>query len=318
MLKKAGAIAIAGAMVMSLGTISAFAEGESTTADPIVIGEDITINPVLNEAGEKTGVLEVTVPYTVNASGVDQVTLLAEFGDSEAFTNKIDYTTTAYIDQKADDSKAFTFKINENRLIPEGTTKNVYLNVKIGGNGVAKAAEGHKEAYKYVEPEVPTTPITNAMISGAVDATITDAFNATGAKVVRLDVTDLVAAGKLDLTKQAVKIGNDYAYYTITSAGNYKVLYVGSIDENTAVTVENVADDEEARRVYYGDPSGDKVADLTDMARIAADYLNQLSFNTKEDISADVSADGVADLTDMAQIAARYLNQISAFNVESK
>ena len=135
MLKRAGAIAIAGAMALSLGSV-AYAADPTITVGKINIGE-----------ADANGIVTVTVPYTAeNLATGAQVTLLAELGAAEkVYASNIVYDTTAYIDQDAAGS-AFTFKINENRLT--GTKDaDVWLNVKVGGTGVATAAEGSVLAY---------------------------------------------------------------------------------------------------------------------------------------------------------------------------
>ena len=305
MLKKAGAIAIAGAMALTLGTVSALAADETISLELGTIPEPTVAD----------GVMTVKVPYT--ATGVDQVTLLAEIGTTaNSFNDAIAYETTAYIDQESGDGE-FEFKINTSRLQPASEeVKAVYINVKIGGTGIDTPDTGSIQVYK---KEAPTSVVTKDMITGAVDTTITDAFGATGAKVVRLDVTDLVSAGKLDLTKQAIKIGNDYAYYTVTSAGKYKVLYLGTIADDATVVVENVADTDELRRVYDGDVSSDKKVTAADISLTIDKVLKpSTEFTEKMYISADVSADGKTTAADISQIIDKVLKPSTIFAVESK
>jgi len=304
MLKKAGAIAIAGAMALTLGTVSALAADETKSLELGTIPE-----PTVAE-----GVMTVKVPYT--ATGVDQVTLLAEIGTEEnTFNNAIAYETTAYIDQESGDGE-FEFKINTSRLIPSESTEidanaeAVYINVKIGGTGIDTPDTGSILVY---EKPQDTTPITSDMVANAllkVDGAVeTGVFGLDNASIMRLDVQSLVDENKLDLATQVVKIDGVEAAYTTYNGVTKLIALVDTTVETH--TIEIVAKDGGATEIKYGDLSGDLAYSPADLSLVITKILETADLTDINDLSrviGDVNGDVSISPADMSLVISLILD----------
>lgn len=298
MLKRAGAIAIAGAMALSLGSV-AYAADPTITVGKINIGE-----------ADANGIATVTVPYTTaNLAEGAQVTLLAELGAKEGvYAESIVYETTAYIDQDAAGSE-FTFKINQSRLVGDKDA-DVWLNVKVGGTGVATAAEGSVLAYDYKEV---VDPITSEMVGNAllkVDGNVeTGVFGLDNASIMRLDVQSLVADKKLDLATHVVKIDGVEAAYTVYNDVTKLVALVDTTVANH--TVEIVAKDGGAKEIKYGDLSGDLAYSPADLSLVITKILETAALTDINDLSrviGDVNGDVSISPADMSLVISLILD----------
>lgn len=299
MLKRAGAIAIAGAMALSLGSVA-------YAADPTITVGDINIGEA-----DGNGIVTVTVPYTTaNLAEGAQVTLLAELGAKEGvYAESIVYETTAYIDQDAAGSE-FTFKINKSRLV--GNEKaDVWLNVKVGGTGVATAAEGSVLAYDYVE--APKTPITSEEVKGALVAvsgeTLSDVYGLDNVAIMALDAKDLIANGKLDLTKETLTVdGNPIVYTTYANENDETVTKIYALVDTTVAEHVVAKVDVAATSFVFGNADGDAdgMVDIFDAGEIVNKILaNDLSATDIKDVAilaSDVLGDGLVDIFDAGEI----------------
>lgn len=272
MLKKAGALAIAGAMAMSLGTISAFADSAITLGT-------IEYTP----ATEESSIATFKVPYTA-AAGVSQVTLLAELGAAEGvFANAIAYSTTAYIDQESADTY-FEFKIDDSRLQLAEDQEKLFLNVKVGGTGVSTPATASLDITPVVEDEA---IIGSADIKGALELkdgeVLTGVYGLENAGILRLDATSLIAENKLDLATQVVTIDGVEAVYTVYGETTKLLALVDTTKADYVVEV--VAKDGGSTQLKYGDANSDTSINAGDISRLVNDILAASALESYADLS---------------------------------